>query len=52
VTSDTELILSEVRGLRSEVTEALQRISALEADNRALMGNGQPGRFTLLERDI
>lgn len=49
---DTELLLNEFRLLREEVTEALQRISALETDNHAVMGNGQPGRLTKVEDAI
>jgi hypothetical protein len=52
VSPDTELILSELRELRAEVIEALQRIAALEADNRAVMGNGQPGRLIKAEEAI
>jgi hypothetical protein len=52
--SDTtsELILTELRELRSLFNEFAQRITALETDNRAVMGNGQPGRMTLAEMAI
>lgn len=38
-----------VRDMRSELHDAPERIAALENDNRAVMGNGQPARLTKVE---
>jgi hypothetical protein len=54
--STQELILGELRALRSDFTsyarETAERVSALETDVHALIGNGQPGRVALLERSV
>lgn len=50
------VILEELRGLRSQVNditlEHAQRLSSLEADNHAVMGNGNPGRLAAIESDV
>lgn len=52
----SELILAEVRELQRSVNENIrvtgERLSALETSMRALIGNGNPGRITLLERAV
>ena len=37
---------AEVNGWRQEYAE---RLATLEADNKSIMGNGQPGRLTKVE---
>lgn len=52
----SDLILLELRDLRAEFNENAQatsgRLSALETSVTTLLGNGQPGRITNIERDI
>lgn len=51
-----QLILAELRALRSDFqsfrNDAGERLAILETDNHAVMGNGQPGRITCLERSV
>lgn len=46
----------EIRDLRKDLTtfslDSMSRVSALEQSNRALIGNGQPGRVTVLETKV
>lgn len=55
-TDTTSLILSEVQGLRSDVAENAvatgERIASLETLMKLLIGNGQPGRITLIEEAV
>ena len=50
------MLLSEIRALRNEFTtfagEMRERVTATETQMYSLMGNGQPGRVTLLERAV
>lgn len=50
------IILAEVRSLREDfhayARESGERISALETDMHALIGNGQPGRVSHLEKAV
>lgn len=53
---NSSLILSELQALRAEFNEHAQRtgerLSSLETDMHALVGNGQPGRVRLLEMAV
>ena len=55
-TSTEQLILTELQGLRADVTasqiDMAGRVSALETQTKAVLGNGQPGRLTLVERNV
>ena len=50
------LILSELQALRNDFNtnarETGERLSALEVGMKSLIGNGQPGRITLLEKSV
>jgi hypothetical protein len=50
------LILSEVQSLRADYNtnarETGERLASLETSMYSLVGNGQPGRITLLERAV
>jgi len=57
VNPDTlNLILSEVRELRADYNtnarETGERLASLETSMYSLVGNGQPGRITLIERTV
>jgi hypothetical protein len=53
VTPDTaDLILSELRELRSVVNEARERLASLETSMYSLVGNGQPGLIAKLQEDV
>jgi hypothetical protein len=56
MTETSDLILSELRELRSDVNENTrqtgERLSALEVQMRSLCGNGQPGRITNIETEV
>ena len=51
-----QLILEEVREIRASLddhrTESVQRLTALETQLSSIVGNGQPGRLTILETKI
>lgn len=51
-----QLILDELRAFRDDFNDTtrdiLQRVSSLETDNHAIMGNGNPGRMALAEKSI
>jgi hypothetical protein len=51
--STQDIILGELRALRSEFNnyarDTGERVSSLETDMHALVGNGNPGRVALLE---
>lgn len=50
------LILGELRELRSSFNQHAkdtgERLATLESQNEAILGNGQPGRLTLLEQSV
>ena len=50
------IILDEVRAMRTKLdmhsVEASERLTALETHMYTLIGNGQPGRLTMLETGI
>lgn len=50
------IILAEIRSLREDFNsfarESGERISSLETDMHALMGNGQPGRMAHVENAV
>lgn len=52
----SDIILTELRELRTDFNTFArasgERLSRLERDNYTLLGNGQPGRITLLERAV
>lgn len=47
-----QLILSEVRELNTHARETGERLARLETSTYSLVGNGQPGRITLLEDKV
>ena len=51
-----DIILGELRALRTDFNgyarETGERISVIETDMHSLMGNGNPGRITLIERSV
>jgi len=49
---DTSLILNEIRGLRSQLTEHAERLASIEAILHTIAGNGQPGRLGIIERTV
>lgn len=53
---ETELILTKIDNLQSDFNNFARkcegRFSALETDNYAVMGNGQPGRISKIEEDV
>jgi hypothetical protein len=53
---NSDLILSELRDLRKECNASAistgERLASLETSMTSLVGNGQPGRITLLERGV
>ncbi len=52
----TTLILTEVRELRADVVANTiangERLAALETSMKALTGNGQPGRMSVVEEQV
>jgi hypothetical protein len=54
--SNNALILEELRALRTDVNtfarQIGERVATLESKMYTLVDNGQPGRITLLERDL
>jgi hypothetical protein len=50
------LILDELRELRSSFNEhaqdVVQRLSKLETQSESIVGNGQPGRLTIVENKV
>lgn len=52
----SDLILAELRALRSDYNtharETGERLASLETSMYSLVGNGQPGRITLLEQAV
>ncbi len=54
--STQDLILGELRALRTDFNvfarDTGERVSCLETDMHCLMGNGQPGRVSVLERSV
>lgn len=46
------LILQEIKGLRDDTKANRERLARLETQMYGLMGNGQPGRISLLERSV
>lgn len=53
---NSDLILAELRDLRRDFNENAratgERLASLETSMYALVGNGQPGRITLIERAV
>lgn len=52
----SDIILAELRELRADFNDFArksgERLSSLERDNYALLGNGQPGRIALIEAAV
>jgi hypothetical protein len=51
-----QLILQEVRELRASLDdyrqESVQRLTSLETHLHSIVGNGQPGRLTIVENKV
>jgi hypothetical protein len=47
-----ELILDELRGLRTQVSQSAERLARVETHVESMVGNTQPGRLTLLENKV
>ena len=47
-----DLILEEIKGLRDDTKANGERLARLETQMYGLMGNGQPGRISLLEQSV